>query len=328
MTEPIFIGVDAGASKTTCLVGDRSRILGRGTAGPGNPNVVGLDGHRKAVAMALRVAFFDAGLAHGRSVRRVWLGVAGSERETIRKAIAEAIRDELGADEIHVSHDAALVLPAAGCRVGIALIAGTGSSAYGIGPDGEVATVGGWGYLIGDEGSGYELGRLGLRAVSQAADGRGQATSLTARALTALGATTIDEFRERLYPPAPSVAEIATLASVVCRAADDGDAVARRLVVDAAAALAAIVRTCASAVHLAATAPGATPVDVIAAGGIVQAGSPVLRTLVSELGPSHRVRPLEAEPALGALELARHPPLCPAEPSGVPARLPADQPRR
>ena len=170
--------------------------------------------------------------------------------------------------------------------------------------------VGGWGYLFGDEGSGYELGRLALRAVSQAADGRGEATVLTDRILR-LGLADPLDLLGRLYP-APPASEIAALAPIVIDAASDGDPVAKRIVAEGAAALAELVRASARAVGLGGSdGPGAaTPVDVVVAGGIARAGSPVLTALAADLGAlAFRVRPLEAEPAFGALELARRPPV-------------------
>ena len=75
----LFLGIDAGASKTLCLVGDAHAVLGRGMAGSANPNVAGLDGHTRAVREAAAAAFADAGLT-ACPVSRAWLGVAGSER--------------------------------------------------------------------------------------------------------------------------------------------------------------------------------------------------------------------------------------------------------
>lgn len=312
MAEALFAGFDAGASKTVCLVGDGERVLGRGIAGSGNPNVAGFDGHVRAVSASAAAAFSAAGLSRPRLVR-AWLGVAGSERPEMQERIRAATAEVFGVDDVRVSHDASLILPAAGLWTGVALIAGTGSSAHGIGADGHEATVGGWGHLFGDEGSGYDLGRLALRAVTQAADGRGPATVLTGRLLGALHLAEPLELLERLYP-APPAAEIAALASQVLQAAEEGDAVAQHLVETAAAELATIVRACARAVGLVPDGDGedagpGRPVEVVAAGGIVHDGSPVYPALAIALGTfGYRVRRLEAEPALGALELARNPP--------------------
>jgi N-acetylglucosamine kinase-like BadF-type ATPase len=347
VAEPLFVGIDAGGSKTVCLIGDASRILGRGTAGPGNPNVVGMERHVEVVCAALEAARAAAGDSLGGApLARAWLGVAGSEWPDVEDRIREAVAEALAIGDVHVSHDAALILPAAGLSTGVALVAGTGSAAFGVGPDGRSATVGGWGHVMGDEGSGHELGRLALRAVTQAADGRGPATALTERLLRELGVHDPIELRRRLYPAPPAPA-VAALARVVLQAADDGDPVACRLVEDAARDLAAIVRTCAARVGLldagdpvanvdparaGRSAKDGDParagdaveagdpatdggpraprgqVEVVAAGGILGPGSPVLRALTAVLATDGcHVSRLEAEPALGALALARRP---------------------
>src|SRR5437773_190576 len=81
------------------------------------------------------------------------------------------------------SHTRAVV----GRAGGIAIGAGTGSSTFGVAPDGRTGTAGGWGYLLGDEGSAYAVGREALRAVGHAADGHGRATALTATVCAHLG---------------------------------------------------------------------------------------------------------------------------------------------
>jgi N-acetylglucosamine kinase-like BadF-type ATPase len=300
-TPALYIGIDAGASKTVCLLGDSSEVLGRGIAGSGNPNVVGLEGHATAIRAAVDAAFADAGLAPA-GVIRAWLGVAGSMRPETREAIRAGALDSLAAHEVFVSHDARLILPAAGLAAGVALVAGTGSAALGVAPDGTEATAGGWGYLFGDEGSGYELGRLALRAISQAADGRGPATTLTAAVLASLGMDEPAELLALLDPMRPA-SEIAGLGGLILEIANRGDAVATNLVDDTARALATLTYACADAAGLAA------PVEVVAAGGLVQVGSPVLAALSAALAPpTFRVRRLDAEPASGALILARRPP--------------------
>ena len=315
MADVLFMGFDAGASKTVCLVGDAEQVLGRGVAGSGNPNVAGFEGHVRAVRESAAAALAAAGMSEPR-LTRAWLGVAGSERPEMRDRIRAAAAEALHVDDVRVSHDASLILPAAGLRTGVGFVTGTGSSAWGVGTDGREAAVGGWGYLFGDEGSGYELGRLALRAISQAADGRGPATELTARILGALGLAEPLDLLGRLYPPPPA-SEIAALAGHVLGAADDGDAVARRLVAGAAAELVALVQGCARAVGLVredGLTESTRPVDVVGAGGLAGHGSPVFAAVSATLATlGYRARRLEAEPAFGAIEFARIPPAQPRQ---------------
>ncbi len=313
MTEPLFLGFDAGGSKTICLAGDRATMLGRGQGGPANPNVVGLDGFRSALRESARGALGSAGQ---RRAVAAWIGVAGSERPTVRDALRGAALEALDAEEVWISHDARLLLAAAGVSSGIAVVAGTGSSVYGRAPDGREVTVGGWGHLLGDEGSGYDMARRALRAVTQAADGRGPRTSLSQAMPAALGATHVADLRERCYP-APSVPQLAKLAKVVLDLAGE-DEVSSSIVGAAAADLALAVQTCCRRLRLA---PG-TPLPVVAAGGLLGPGSALLASLTERLeeqDPRYGVAPLAAEPASGALALARDGPGRARSPVGEPA---------
>lgn len=299
MADPLFLGFDAGGSKTICLAGDHATVLGRGQGGPANPNVVGLDGFRSALRESARGALGSCGQ---RPAAAAWIGIAGSERPSLREALRGAALETLDADEVWISHDARLLLAAAGVSSGIAVVAGTGSSVYGRAADGREVSVGGWGHLLGDEGSGYDMARHALRAVTQAADGRGPRTVLSEAIPAALGAADVADLRERCYPAA-SVPEVAKLARVVLDLAGE-DEVSSSIVTDAAGDLALAVHTCRERLEL----PSGSPVRVVAAGGLLRPGSSLLAGLTERLGqqdPRYRVTPLTAEPASGALALAR-----------------------
>ena len=299
MAEPLFLGLDAGGSRTVCLLGDAHATLGRGEGGPANPSIGGVDGFRAAILEAA------AGALHGRRharVRSAWIGVAGAETPGMRSALRAAAAEALNVPQVIISHDARLLLAAAGVRSGIAVVAGTGSSVYGLAYDGREVTVGGWGHLLGDEGSAYDISRQALRAVTQAADGRGPATLLSEAVPEALAATTVQELRQRCYP-APPVAEVARLARLVLELADR-DEVCAGLVAEAAAQLSLAVRTCRSRLAIA----DDVAVPVVLAGGLLKPGSMLLIRILDELhgsGKEYRVLPFEAEPAIGALALAR-----------------------
>ena len=299
MSEPRYVGIDAGGSTTVCLVGDRATVLGRGVAGAGNPSTVGVDGFRAAIASAAEVAARDLPAAR---VAMAWLGVAGSEQPALRAQLVGIATSVLGAERVEVSHDGRLLLAAAGVEHGVGLVAGTGSSAYGRGADGRELSVGGWGHLLGDEGSGYDIAVRALRAVTAAIDGRGPRTELAGILAKRLGENDPRELRERVYP-APAVTEIADLAEAVLEVADT-DAVAAGIVDGSARELAALVDACANGL-------GHDPqarIPVVLAGGLLTPGSAVHRRLVLRLGqPPHRYQPITPtrEPAAGALALAR-----------------------
>ena len=312
MADPLYAGFDVGGSKTVCLIGDETRILGRGVAGGGNPSVVGLDGLVRMIGEALASAVDAVGPARRLNARvdlaAAWLGVAGADVPPTIERIREAAASVLEPASVGVSSDAALILPAAGMTSGVALVAGTGTFATGVGPDGRTAIVGGWGDLFGDEGSGYELGRLALRAVSRAEDGRGVPTILTGMVLDELGLRTPRQLGDLLHPTPPA-SRIARLARLVLLAAETGDRVARALLNDAVVELATLVRACSRESGLVDETDrplGRGPVGVMVAGGLASPGSPIVPALEAALAPArYRVRPLVVEPAEGALALAR-----------------------
>ena len=122
------------------------------------------------------------------SFLNICLGIAGVDRAS-DEAVVRSIMRRIGYKaRILVVNDALIALQAGvGDAAGIVIVSGTGSIAYGRNDQGEAARAGGWGYVLGDEGSGYWIGRLALRAVVRHADGRGRVTSLTPRLLAHFG---------------------------------------------------------------------------------------------------------------------------------------------
>ena len=161
----LVIGIDGGGSKTQALVATLDGlVLGRGTAGASNYQGVGLLAAQAAIDQAIEAALADTGLPKV-VVRSVCLGLAGVGRADDRAIFDDWVRKRLPGAAFRVANDAELVL-AAGSEAGwgLAVIAGTGSIAYGRNPAGVIARAGGWGPLLGDEGSGYAIGRAAFRA--------------------------------------------------------------------------------------------------------------------------------------------------------------------
>ncbi|HET9221200.1 MAG TPA: BadF/BadG/BcrA/BcrD ATPase family protein, partial [Roseiflexaceae bacterium] len=154
----LLLGVDGGGSGTRALLADRSgAILGAGAAGPSNHQAIGLEAAAQAIQSAIDMAFRDARVERSRPVAAICLGLAGAGRPEDRLRFeAWATRQNI-ARRCAVASDAELVLTAGTPDGwGVALICGTGSIAWGRAPDGRSARAGGWGYLLGDEGSGYD----------------------------------------------------------------------------------------------------------------------------------------------------------------------------
>jgi N-acetylglucosamine kinase-like BadF-type ATPase len=201
-----------------------------------------------------------------------------------------------------VVNDAVIALVAgAPERVGLVVLAGTGSIAYGADPEGRTARAGGLGFILADEGSAQWLGREALRAAVRAADGRGPQTALYALVLEALKVEGIADLVATIYERHPRPSDLGALAHTVEAAADQGDPVAAGILDAAALELASAAR----AVRERLVFPEG-PVPVILAGGAFRACPSLAVRLDARLElRDAEVRRLEVEPASGAVTLAR-----------------------
>ena len=230
-----LLGVDGGGTSTEAWLAEPGcRVLGRGTAGPSNAKAVGLEAARRALDAAIRAAFDDAGLTPA-PVDVACLGLAGFDRPDDRKILAGWADEARWADRLVLVNDGDLVV-AAGTPEGwgVGVIAGTGSIAVGRAPDGRTARAGGWGHLIGDEGSAYGVVLDALRLVARRADGRDPRPPgrdpLTERLCAALGVAEASQIVTTIYAPDFDRARIASLAPEVlaacAEAPEDGRAAA------------------------------------------------------------------------------------------------------
>ncbi|AWM39698.1 N-acetylmuramic acid 6-phosphate etherase [Gemmata obscuriglobus] len=304
--ENVVLGIDGGGTGTVALlaVPDAGaeggwRLLGRGEAGPSNRHAVGTDAALAALNEATTKAFAAAHLPRA-SVRAACLGLAGAGRPGDQEIVREwAARVRLSA-AVEVVEDAALLL-AAGTPdgVGVAVVAGTGSMAYGRRADGTTTRAGGWGPLLGDEGSGYSLALAGLRAAVRAADGRIAPTPLTERLLAALKLARPQELVEFVYRGCDRAA-LAALAPVVLDVAEEGDPAADHIVREAAGELAAAAAAAAKALGFGASFP------VALAGGVFGAGCyrERFRAALADRGLTADPLSFVREPAEGAVRRA------------------------
>src|SRR5439155_21403505 len=166
-------------------------------------------------------------LRQGRTISAVGLGIAGVDRPHDEAAIREILRRLGHRETARVVNDAAIALVAgAPERVGIVVLAGTGSIAYGADARGRTARSGGYGFLLADEGSGYWLGHQALRAAVRAADGRGPRSLLADLVFESLGVGSVAEMVPVVYEKGLPKFRIAAHAGLVQKASDRGDAVA------------------------------------------------------------------------------------------------------
>lgn len=261
----LFLGVDGGQSGTTAVIGDETgRILGTGEAGPCNHAAAG-EGRAKlerAIAGSVGAACTQAGLdAAAVRFEAACFGMSGGPDDK-REILAAALRVE----RLVVTDDAVIALAGAiGTGQGIITIAGTGSIAFGRNPAGRTARAGGWGYIFGDEGGGFDIARQAARAVLRLEEGWGPPTVLRETLLGATGSENANQMLHRFYTGEWPRSRVATLARLVDGAAVEKDAVARAILRGAAQQLAML----AGAVREELWAPGAE-LEIAYIGGVFQ----------------------------------------------------------
>src|SRR5712691_4992190 len=231
------LGIDAGGTKTVCLLADEDgSVLAEARGGGANLQAVGELEVEKVLHHVMEMAIGD------REIRpeAICLGIAGVDRPQDSDAV-RGIMKRIGFKvRTLVVNDALVALTAgAGDAPGVVVIAGTGSIAYGRNATGRAARAGGWGHILGDEGSGFWIGRRALAAVMRQSDGRGPTTRLTELILTRMGLTDPAELIHEVYDRNVRQQGIAALAPLVQQAHDAGDAVASGLLERAARELVA-----------------------------------------------------------------------------------------
>ena len=294
------LGIDAGGTKTVCLLADEGgQVIAEARGGGANLQSVG----ELEVEKVLHGVMESAVAGRNVTPSAICLGIAGVDRPTDTETIRSIMRRIGYKSRAIVVNDALVALEAgANDQPGVVIVAGTGSIAYGRNGSAQAARAGGWGYLIGDEGGGFWIGRSALASVVRQFDGRGPATQLTELILRHMGLASPTELIHEIYYRDLHRRAIAGLAALVHQAAANGDAVAAQILGRAGTELAA-----AAASVIARLGMRGDAFPTILAGGIFR-GVPLLardmETRLSEIAPRSTVRLLEAEPAVGAVRLA------------------------
>lgn len=298
-TGPLFVGVEGRATGTRAVVVDR-RLRERARA-DGPPTPVDARYPERAAAVVagvVRDALESAGFAG--PVQGLWAGLEGTGRETARTGVVHALGALELARTIGVGTDVEAAFDDAFAnRAGILLVSDTGSVALGRSERGRIARVGGWGSLLGDEGSGYAVGLEGLRRVLRTIDGRGPETRLRVAVMSALGLADASELV--VWAHDATKGDIAGLVPVVGESAAAGDAVAGEILVSAVEELEGHVVTL-----LQTLGPWHARPRVALAGGLLDPGGP-LRRGMEEVLERHRIALVarRLRPAMGAARRAR-----------------------
>jgi len=226
--------VDGGGTKTStsCVDVSTQKVLSNVLTGSSNWNSVGKSIAKESICRGIEQALQDAG-ASKNQVKGIGLGMAGVDREEDIDTVTGWINEVLpGLDNISVTNDAIAAL-ASGTRgdlFGIVAISGTGNIVYGFNKDGNEKRSSGWGPLLGDEGSGYAVASLMLKAITFALDGKGPPTTLQDAVFKRLGINKPEQLIPWAYDDKNSSwTKIADLAPLVSQCARDGDQVANQI---------------------------------------------------------------------------------------------------
>ena len=297
-----YLGLDVGATKTFCLVGDeQGRVLGFGKAGTGNYEIYGVEHalaeNRKAVESALQ----DAGLQLS-EIDAIGMGVAGADVPEDYVMLDREIYTPLFGDIPRDFQNDSMGGLRGGTRspYGIVIACGTGCVSAGRNRKGEHARVGGLGPEFGDLCSGYDIGREGIQRVWQARDGIIAPTLLTAKFMERAGCNSLDELFYKLYRHELTYADLQPMAKVVFDAAFEGDKAACDILEAGGRYLGAMVNGLAHKLGMAQEA-----FEVVMAGSVFKGSSPVLADAMRVI--LHRECPRAVtvvpvfEPVVGAL---------------------------
>lgn len=288
-----ILGVDIGGTKTRAVAVDAAgRRLADVSVSTASIQSVGVDG--AAAALGDLVAEL-AGVADQVSV--VAVGSAGVDTAELQERLHALVSERFPHAAVRVVHDTRLLLAAGQVEAGCVLIVGTGSAAWAINVDGVDARVGGWGWLLGDEGSAFGVVKASVQAALRDRDRGREPTRLTRELIAAVGVSTPMDLIGAFHAT-PGSQHWGGFADAVMAAVRAGCPQAR-------AVLDGCLDAAAGEVELACARVGITG-PVVLAGGFVQNVSEVasgLQNRLESLG-LHDISVLRRDPVMGAVDLA------------------------
>jgi N-acetylglucosamine kinase-like BadF-type ATPase len=298
----VVLGVDVGASKTHAVLADEGgRVLGLGGSGCANWEIVGLDGAQAAIQQAIDQALAEVSLAAAEIAASAY-GLAGldwpSDEARLEPVVAAL---EVGGSQVMVN-DAFLPLRAGTADgVGLAAIAGSGTTVAGRNPAGQTARSFGAGYPFSDWGGAWDIARAAVHAVALAYRGMGPETTLSTRMLAATGCSDVAELMEQVMRWRAKIG--GEFAPQVFECAGEGDAVAESIARRAGETIGRNVNSVARELGMT-----DVPFDLVLAGGVFSSRSELLYESLSETirtqSPRVELVHWNAPPVVGALLLA------------------------
>jgi N-acetylglucosamine kinase-like BadF-type ATPase len=295
------MGIDGGATKTLAAVLDlESNALHLAHGGPSNEDTVGVRAAVQTLLATADEAIERAGIGQEQLGTAV-LAVAGVDTG----AFARNVRATRPEDWIVINDVVGAWATATGAGPGVAAISGTGSNVFGMGPDGRAWRAGGWGHVLGDEGSGYWLGVQSIKAALRDRDASGPETALSDAAIAFFDVPSLEELAYRVYSQPMAKREIAAFAIETQDLAERGDAVARELYMRGARKLSEQITAVILQTGLSSASAVRFPVGLIGSG--FKAGALFVEPIaeaVRRYAPEALVSVVKTAPVSGSLLLA------------------------
>jgi N-acetylglucosamine kinase-like BadF-type ATPase len=296
------IGIDAGGTKTLLKIADMDgRMVGSCEGGPCNINARDM-AYIQKMLQELILNSLEKHSLELRDCRGICIGAAGAGRQEEKDIIKSIIHDIGYSGEVIVTDDAVTALyGGTGKGEGIVLISGTGSICYGITLTGEKYRVGGWGHIIGDEGSAYQIAVNILNIVMKSFDGREGETVLTELVLKRLQLDKVEALIEYVYRKGNGKKEIAALAEIISEACDRGDGAALSIAFDAAEKLFNHVKVVVEKLYL-----HQQEINLVTNGSVINRNSYIrarFKELISKAYPRIHIMEMREDAAGGAVQI-------------------------
>jgi glucosamine kinase len=234
------LGFDGGGTKTECVLMDpMGKILARSIAGPSNPSRVGVESAAREIEKAADLCLQEVRATRA-AVAALGAGLAGTTDPDRKERMRAALAGAFPGAAVNIFTDLEMALAAAGEGPVIVLVAGTGSAAIGRDAQGQIWRTGGYGPLLSDDGSAYDIGSRAVARAMKEREERGSDSSLGKAILEKLGYESWPDLQQRAKQQADSVFPL--VFPVVAAQADEGDVAAREILVQAARELASLVQ--------------------------------------------------------------------------------------
>jgi N-acetylglucosamine kinase-like BadF-type ATPase len=303
------LGVDGGGTKTVAQIADLSgKMVAESESRSSNYKSVGIEVAKENINKAIFKAMEKINNFKKFTFKSACFGLSGNDssedRNIYHKIIFDSkIKDYLDPDNTIICNDTRIGLAAGSdSKNGIMIICGTGSNCFGINEEGKEVKVNGWDFILGDEGSGYEIGIKGLRALMRAYDGRGKSTLLSKTILEDLNIKNVSELIRWTYSGPFFKDKIAAVAKIVCRTAEMGDKISIKILKGEAMEAVNSVTVVANELNLA-----DKKFDLVFVGNVFKCEKYFKNVLVDKLKEKFlkiNLIPLTKKPVEGAIKLA------------------------